>query len=230
MGIADNLNPFFMKKMIRIDKVKTLTLAVLSSLALFSCSKEDAAAPGVAFNLTSISKTSTIGTSGKAINWTNAFANTTEIRFETEKNLVEIEYTSDAHKKVDLFSTESILGNIVVPPGVYSSVEFEIELASTATEAALELKGAYNGTPITFKVGGVYEIETERENVTIADGKNYKTITELNFSLLTKGVTENMLANATVANGAIVISSSSNTNIYEVMLNNLHNIDEVELQ
>lgn len=208
--------------------LKTNAFAALCSFVLFSCSKEET--PGVAFNLTTVNKTSAVGTSGSVINWTNAFANTTEIRFEVEKDSTEIEFTSDALKKVDLFSTQSTLGNIVVPPGLYSEVEFEIELASTPIEGALELKGTYNGTPITFKVGGIYEIETERENVTIADGKSYSSLTALNLSLLTQGVTEAMLTNAILTNGEIVLSSSSNNNIYEVMLNNLHNIDGVELQ
>lgn len=208
------------------------SIAVITffSIALFSCQKNQDA-PGITYNLKSINKISSIsGGSNSSINWTNAFANVTEIHFQIEKDGAQIKHKSDAHKKIDLFSTQSFLGNVVVPPGTYTKVEFEIELVSTSNEAAFELKGTYNTIPVIFKVNGSYEIETERDNVTIADGKNYTAITALDLSLLTKGVTETMLNDAVRTNGEIVISSSSNVSIFEIMRINLHTIDGVELQ
>lgn len=206
-------------------------LAAFSSVLLFSCKKEKTGNPSVAYNLKSTNTSSPVArVAGGSISWSAAYANVTEIRFETENNAVEIEYTSEARKKVDLLSTQSTLGNVQVPAGVYSRAEFEIELSGTATESALELQGSFNGTPVLFKVGGNYEIETERENITIVDGKDYTSVTALNFSLLTQGVTEAMLSNATLTNGTIVISSSSNSDIYEKMVLNLHTLDGVELQ
>ena len=66
--------------------------------------------------------------------------------------------------------------------------------------------------------------------ICFADDKSYSSLTVLNLSLLTQGVTKAMLENAILTNGEIVLSSSSNTDVYDVMLSNLHNIEGVELQ
>jgi len=57
-----------------------------------------------------------------------------------------------------------------------------------------------------------------------------KVITTINLSLLTTGVSELMLNNAVLTNGTIIISSTSNANIYNIILNNLHDSDEVEFK
>ena len=57
-----------------------------------------------------------------------------------------------------------------------------------------------------------------------------KVITTINLSLLTTGVSELMLNNAVRTNGTIIISSTSNANIYNIILNNLHDSDEVEFE
>jgi uncharacterized membrane protein len=57
-----------------------------------------------------------------------------------------------------------------------------------------------------------------------------KVITTINLSLLTTGVSELMLNNAVLTNGTIIISSTSNANIYNIILNNLHDSDEVEFE
>jgi uncharacterized membrane protein len=57
-----------------------------------------------------------------------------------------------------------------------------------------------------------------------------KALTTINLSLLTTGVSELMLNNAVLTNGTIIISSTSNANIYNIILNNLHDSDEVEFE
>ncbi len=74
------------------------------------------------------------------------------------------------------------------------------------------------------------EIETEKENVVITDNNSYTALTTLNLSLLTRGITESMLNSATRTNGTILISSTSNTNIYNIILKNLEDCDGIEFE
>jgi len=54
-------------------------------------------------------------------------------------------------------------------------------------------------------------------------------LTTLDLSQLTTGITESMLSSATLTNGVLVISATSNAALYSVILSNINNIDDVEL-
>ena len=81
-----------MKTTLPAMRMKTMAIAAFTSVALFSCKKNEET-PGVAYNLTSTNRTSAISgsTSGSAINWSNAYANVTEIHFEVENDSTDIE-------------------------------------------------------------------------------------------------------------------------------------------
>ena len=65
-------------------------------------------------------------------------------------------------------------------------------------------------------------------NVTLLSNTGYHALTTLNLSLLTRGISQAMLDNAAKTNGAIVISSSSNVDLYTIIFNNLRDCDGME--
>ncbi len=85
-------------------------------------------------------------------------------------------------------------------------------------------------TPVKFIVNSPLELKNEKNNVVVTGNNSYKALTTINLSLLTTGVSELMLNNAVLTNGTIIISSTSNANIYNIILNNLHDSDEVEFE
>ena len=109
-----------------------------------------------------------------------------------------------------------------------------MELNPTATEPALELAGAYTSsatiTPVIFRVASPVELKTERNDVTITTNNGYSALTTLNLSLLGAGITQTMLDNAVRTNGTILITSSINTALYNIILNNLKDSDEVDFE
>ena len=131
-----------------------------------------------------------------------------------------------------MFSGVSTLGNVTLPAGTYQEVEFEVKLNPTASEPALSVSGTYSSTgpavPITFNISVPLEVETELNNVTVTANNSYNALTTLNLSLLTRGISQVMLDNAVKTNGVIVISSSSNVNLYSIIFDNLIDCDGME--
>ncbi len=211
-----------------------LALSSITLLSLFSCTK-DPVTPGITFQVRNSAAVAPIvgSVTGASVQWTAGFANTVEIEFEAKNKNVEIEYKSEANQRVNLFSTLSTLGVVTVPAGTYEDIEFEMEVKPLGTEPALQLTGTYTNVGIVnalvFKLNTSLEIESKKSNITIAEGSSLKALTTLNFSLITTGVTASMLDNATRTNNTIEISATVNSNIYEIMLNNLKTCGGVEV-
>lgn len=199
-------------------------------LFLIGC-KKDNEQSGVNFNVSTIGKSTTVGrlsgTTG-TINWTSGYASANEIEFEAEDANTEVKYKSIASQRIDLFASLSTLGFVSIPPGTYEEVEFEIHLSPTPTTSALELRGLYNTTPIVFRINTPLEIEAEFEDVTITQSNSSTALISLNLALLTQGISDAALTGATLTNGEIIISSNSNTALYNIMINNFSQIDDVE--
>lgn len=228
--------------------MKTKLISMTAIAAIFfivGCKKTANHSSGVSYQLKTInhsatiataystgnSITSSVGVQGGTIDWTSGYASATEIKFEAEGSGVHVKFQSETPQKIDLFSALSSLGNIVIPTGVYNSAQFEIELLHTVTDAALELKGTYNNTPVIFRISGDFEIDAELPTITIKDGTDYTALTALNLANLTMGISGATLDAATKdGSGTIVISATSNASIYDTMLKNLKNSEGEDFQ
>ena len=128
--------------------------------------------------------------------------------------------------KIDLFSAITNLEKLTLSPGTYTETEFEVELNPTGTYAAIELNGQYstaglNGTPIVFRSIDFLELLNAKNIIDVAENTNYKAIITIDLSLITRNVTESMLDGAVRTNGTILISSTVNADIYNIIENNL---------
>lgn len=214
-----------------------LLLSVFAFAVLTGCTKEEApSGTRVTYELATSNFSTIVGgsTTGASLVWTSGYASAVEIEFEAAKAGLEVEYKSEAKQKINLFSPLSTLGIILVPPGTYDDIEFEVEVQPNGSDAAFYLSGNFtNGvgitTPVIFKLNSVLEIEAEKSNITIASGVSLNALTTLNLSLLCNNVTESMLNNATRTNGVIEISATSNTNIYDIIYNNLRTCGGVKI-
>lgn len=199
-----------------------------------SCSK-DKDGSGLSYRLKTENRNSVLGrvTSG-TVNWTSGSAYAVKVEFEAEKNNDdEVRFESRVARRVDLFAPVSDLGVINLPQGSYEEIELELYLAPTATDTAFLLRGTFTNaasqsTPVLFFVNEQIEFSTEAEDVNVASNNDFSALTTLNLALLTTGITESMLNNATRTNGVIVISKTSNTSLYNTLISNLQNMDSVE--
>ena len=229
-----------MKQFITILKktysMKTLIIVSAGFVLLCAgCKKNlDKEKSTITFQLKAANNYSTVSRVQGTITWTSGYAYVTDIKFEAEGEC-QIEGESDIHtqfsgpQRVDIFAPLTVLGTIAVPPCDYSNSKFEIALTPAAGNAALELTGTYNSTPIIFRISSGTELAGIGGNSPMTGGINYTALTLLNLDLLTHGITAADLGSATVdATGTIVISATSNVTLYNTILNNFEDIEEVE--
>lgn len=214
--------------------LRTALLSLLLAPVVFSSCKKEAAsdsqtsdnASSFSYELTTVNRTSSVArTEAGSIQWTAGTANPTQIKFEATNSSGEIEFKQATSTPIDLFNASSSLGALTVPAGTYTEVEFKAQLVPAGNTPALELSGTFtSGTttkPVVFRVGSNLELKAEKANVVVAAGTTYSAVNAIDLSGIAEGISATSLSNATLTNGTIVISSSSNSGLYATLLNNL---------
>lgn len=213
------------------------TLAITGLvMLLFSCSKKNTPST-VSYKLKTGNKSAVVNrVMSGTVNWTSGTAYVAKIEFEAEMNdNNEIEYEALVNRKINLFASLSDLASITLQDGKYDEIETEIELSSSPTDTAFVIRGEFTNsaalsTPVLFYMNQQLALKDEAENVVInGNDKKYTALIVFNLALLTQGITEDMLNNATRTGGVIVISSTENINLYNLMLSALQSIDSVEI-
>ena len=217
-------------------KITNLFLTASVSILLFaSCKKASTNSSGIEYQIKTTNTISTVNrVDAGSLQWTSGFASASQIKLEGKSSGSEVEFKANNVQHVDLFaSVAATLGNVTLPAGTYTEVEFKIELNPNGNDPALELDGTFTNSvgvakPVVFKVNSLLEIKAEQNNVTV-DNSNTTALTTLDLSLLTGGISQALLNAATVTNGTIVISSSSNTNLYNIIIANFNLHHEAEI-
>ena len=166
------------------------------------------------------------------INWTARTASANQLKFEAKQNGKEIEFKSSIQQTIDLFGSNSTLGNISVPAGTYDEIEFKAQLNSVGTNPALELKGDFTGNsavmPIRFLANETILLKGEKHQVTISSGTLHNAVTNMDLRKLTMNITATDLENAVRTNGQILITSAINQKLYDIIVKNLRNLEDEE--
>jgi hypothetical protein len=211
-------------------KARMTAIAALL-IALASCKKDKPDSngnTGFAFQLSVSNPVSTISRTMATVSWQSGFANATQIKFEAKKAGNELEFKSNVQRHVDLFTLPADIGSITVPAGTYDETEFKISIANNAGEPALQLQGSFDNIPVIFKIEGSYLIKAEQHQVVLSD--NSMAITNIDLAGLTQGIPAADFSGANQSNGTIIISASSNANLYNAILNNLERQGETEVE
>ena len=227
----------------------SIFLPLLIAATVISCKKENSlvanpslSKPTIAFQIRAINPFSAVGrlatsgitsrADGNNIKWNSATASVSMIKFEAKKDGNEVEFKSAVQQTVDLLQISDIISNLSIADGVYDQVEFKVTLNPNGNKPALEIKGQLtNGTAITnviFLANETIEIKGEKANVTINDSTIHKAITNVDLSTITQGISLSALINAATTNGDILISSSVNQQLYDIIVKNLRNIGDEE--
>ena len=84
-------------------------------------------------------------------------------------------------------------------------------------------------TPVTFSLNSLFELKAEQTNVTVAANTSITALTTLDLSFVSSGITQAMLNSAAISSGKILISASSNSNLYNIIINNLQEFHHVDV-
>ena len=224
-----------------MKNIKKFGMVVLgAALFLSSCEKDDSSGSGkLSYRVKPANFTASIGStisgsglptginSNSSITWTSGSLYISEIDFEAESKNNEIEYEFKQGVSVDLFNLSPLLGSITIPDGTYDEVELKLELKKSTTNIPLTLKGTYTDgggakIPVEFYLNEDFEVEVEAEDLVVAGNKDYLGLINVQLNKFMANVLSADLSNATKTNGVIVISSTSNMNLYAKLKANLN--------
>lgn len=219
-------------------------ILIITVLGMASCKKSEVGGGKLSYRIKTLNHTATISrglnnqnliSEGNTITWTSGSLNISKIDFEAKKENAEIEYELKQLTTVDLLNLSPVLGSISIPDGDYKEVELKLELKKTTTGAVpLMLKGQYtdsNGvnTPIEFSFNENVEIKVEAKNVVISS-TNYIAMINLQMNRFTTNVAVSDLSQATRTEGRIVISSTSNANLYNKVKSNFNFVADCDFE
>jgi hypothetical protein len=185
--------------------------------------------------------------------WTEGYINLTRLHFEgnlldPDKNkdkgkgngnpngnaVTHVHYKTDVAKQVDLLSATTV-GDIDIPLGTYSNVMVKLQMAPMGNVHTMYLEGAvvYAGltVPVMVIVDESVDVMAKWNNqVTITDNADYWSDIMLSLDQLAANIDESMLQNLQFTNGTIVISSTSNANIYSMLVTNMQGMLKVKIK
>ncbi|AMR30511.1 hypothetical protein A0256_03280 [Mucilaginibacter sp. PAMC 26640] len=240
-------------KHLKTRKVYVALVAITVVTGLFSCKKDSGVTPlaaaqisfGLKADNASIALASTSGpvinsvgtnATGSVITWTSGMANVSKFQFEAKKAGVKTELEVKGASTVDLFAVSPSLFPAKIDTGTYSEIEVKLALAApSGNNIPLQLKGSFmktDGTvmPVELDVNEAMVLKTEIKNVVIDANTDLKTTFTLHLNKLLSGITSADLAMATATSGTVIISSTSNTALFNKIKANVANIGGHEIE
>jgi len=219
--------------------------ALLSAVAITGCKKDasnnnstpvmglSVQALNPSFNLPVTSTTMKSLSATSLVQITSAKLLVSKFSFEAElkssnkaHDSVSIEYNWNGPKVVDLLNATADFGQLTLQPGFYD--EIELRVASTRnnndTVPVFNLTGNYTNSanvviPVTFKVFEPVLIKTELKNDTITSTTTsaFSGVVQIYLDQLFLGITPAQLDSAVKTNGIIVINSTTNADLYQIL-------------
>jgi hypothetical protein len=214
-------------------KTSIFAAVLLSVMVLAACKKNSStpkpasATSQLAFQMQAVNNSSNLATNSLAtssiagLTWTAGMANISKFVFEAQRNGVTINVTSRNADSVNLFTVNPTVTYITLDTGVYKEIEIKVYLEPTSDTSHLPLKltGTFTNDsskviPIELDLNSDVTISAEADNVHITGITDYVALVQMELPKLTAGVTAADLNSATLTNGKIIISKTSNTSIY----------------
>ncbi len=221
--------------------MKTFSLSVMAAVllainALSACKKNSSppvasANSKLSFQLQATNSTASLAaTSDTAsipgLTWTAGKANIGRFAFEAKRSGVSINILSQNLTNVDLFALTPLQTYVTLDTGVYTKIVISAFLESTDTIPPLKLSGTFKKdssklVPIQFELSDHATVKVSENNIDINGTTNYTALLNMQLNKLTKDITAADLKKASLNNGSIVISKSSNSALYYKMKSNI---------
>lgn len=231
----------------------TIALVALTVLSLAACKKSGNSpasqnsqltfqmqADNASTNLSATTSGSKLATNSTftgipGLTFTSGTANISQFKFEAKRNGVEIEVASRKLTNIDLFAANPSIAGVTIDTGTYREIEIRalFQKSADTTAIPLQLKGSFTTSggaviPIEFDLNDNATIKSEVEDVHVTSTTDFAALIHVHLRKLEANVTAADLEAAKLTNGVLVISNTSNTTIYNKILNNFTNCGEAE--
>jgi hypothetical protein len=183
-----------------------------------------------------VTDTKSAAATNASITWDTVQLLVSQIKFEAElKSLtthhdsIEIEYKWTGPKTVDLLNDPLELGNFILQPGFYDEIELKVygNNKDAGKKPVFYMYGNYTNDentkiPVAIKVYNDVQFKTEKDSVTVTEESiDITSYVQLYLDKLMAGIDPQLLDDAKLTNGVIIISSDNNRLIYFTILGNL---------
>lgn len=148
----------------------------------------------------------------------------------TGKDSLTIAYTWRGPRTIDLFDLTSTIGSIVLPAGTYDKISLNVKSEREDANGLplVLLSGNYTNTagtvvPIVISVSDPISFNTVQKNDTIVAGvaTDLSSTIQIYLDQLMVQVDISALDHATLTDGKLVISATSNKVLYQLIMQNL---------
>ena len=234
----------------KIEMKSKIVIAVFLavSIAFTACQKDDPGTTGPSvlgvkiealnksYSLPVTDGTKSAAATNAAITWDTVQLVVSQIKFEanlksltTNRDSIEIEYKWTGPKLVNLLNDELVLGNFILQPGFYDEIELKVygNKEDAGKKPVFYMHGNYTNAenskiPVALKVYNYVNFKTEKDSVTVTEESiDITSYIQLYLDKLMTGINPEMLDDAKLTNGVIVISADSNREIYLTIVRNL---------
>jgi uncharacterized lipoprotein YajG len=228
-----------------------LILTVVIAASITACQKDTQVDPNspstlslkmqginrnVSLPVTASGLKSTSATTASVV-WDSARMIVSKVSFEaemrsaiTKEDSIEIEYLWRGPQTIDLFDLSATIGAITLPAGTYEKISLKVKSEKTDAnnQPLFYLSGRYTnpaGTviPLVISVSDPVEFKTVQREDTIVSGgaTDFSSTIQLYLDQLLLKVDPALLDNAVLTNGNLVISATSNSQLYMLIMQNL---------
>ena len=234
-----------MKRSMKTNELsKIKCIAFCMGLAFFSqsCSEDEVSQAQIQLSFNPVNTSQSISAGrikANSLEFTDGSIRITAIQFEAETDNDSIEVNWEQNVVIDFAtgSTSPDLSALTFPVGTYREVEVEIELLDENTYPSIVINGTFtdsnnNTHPIRFEFNSGETFEVEKEGtVTFGEGDRVLSQVVFNPGAWFAEVSSAELEAATKdSSGVIVISSTQNSKIYNIVADGLDVATEVEIQ
>lgn len=233
-----------------MKKSKALALAPLmvAGVSFTSCEDDSPDEPQIGLKFNTVTSPLTLKSELKSqqpkeLSFHSGFITLREIEFEfeveTDNDSVEINFNLEATTKIDFATGETTpdISYAKIPAGTYNSMEVEIELQDENDNPSVVLNGTYtdldgvsHDVRFEFNSGETFEVEKEG-TITFKTDETALAQIVIDPTAWFSEVENEQLSSATKNNeGIIVISSTQNTEIFDIAADGLDMATDVEIE
>ena len=218
---------------------------ILSVVAMTSCTKDTSkstSSPVLGLSIQALNPSFNLPVTANGLKATSATSMVhvtaakllvSRLSFEAElkksnssRDSVSIEYNWNGPKLIDLLNPTNEFGQLTLQPGFYDEIELRVSSmrSSSDTVPVFSLAANYTNTanvvtPIVFIVNEDILLKTELKNDTISSttGSAFSGVVQVYLDQLFVNVLPADLDNALKTDGKIVINSTTNKNLYQII-------------
>ena len=230
-------------------KLKILALATLvaTGFAFTSCEEDKQSDPQIDLKFNTVQTPITLNSGLKSAEQTKELSFNSgritlrEVQFEveTDEDSVEVNFELETITEIDFATgkTNPDISYAKIPAGTYNAMEVEIELQDEGDAPSVVLNGTFvdvegvsHDIRFEFNSGETFEVEKEG-TITFETNQTALAKVTIDPTAWLAEVTAAQLSEATKNdNGVIVISSTQNTDIFDIAADGLDMATEVEIE